>query len=185
MLNTFVFDGLNLLATGEIVTRHGVEYQNTVKANGISKLLVEGKPGRSIAIFELKRHNLLFAMDRHDRNLVKALFNNDRVVVDAFEQIMCYLFNENVRWGILTTYQLSWAIEARSDGSILVSPGYEWYTSGSSSVLSMIWYVLHRARKDESEGNNKFPMDQFTLSSQSDDISKETNDTLGSNETND
>ena len=119
IVSKHVYGGLNSLAENEIETRHGDEFGAITKADGISKLLVDGKPGRSIVIYELKRRNVSDRLIQHGNNLVTALRYQERVVVDAFEQTVGYLYSENVCWGVLTTYQRSWAIQVIRNGSVL------------------------------------------------------------------
>lgn len=156
-----VFEKLNELSNREIITNTANEMKLTIQPDGASASL-----GIIDVLWELKRRNLI---KNGYLDLATAVREGDRLVIDALEQLVGYLFLQNICWGILTTYEYFWAIEVRENGDVYISPHYKSSDSVSCSVLSMLWYVLQTARQQTINKTNKFPRDHFQVATSTSD----------------
>ena len=76
--------------------------------------------------------------------------DDPRVTLDSLEAVQQLVGNMiigKIRYGVLTTYEDWWVVELRDTGHVYISEAYCWTDSGECSVLSMLHYLVHLARK--------------------------------------
>jgi hypothetical protein len=98
-------------------------------------------------VYEAKRRNLVtYGTDLVRSCKLRIIDPKTEAVskdsLDTIQQIVGYMVEANVFHGILTTGEFYWAVELQGN---LISEPYRCQDEGESSVVSMIYYVIHLA----------------------------------------
>jgi hypothetical protein len=96
---------------------------------------------KTVAVIELKRHNLLI----NGRDLVTCYHEAKRMIEDMVFQITADHFVYKCKFGFVSTYHFTWATFLDSDGVLYISPAFNSDYNGEMSVLNMMYYVLSKA----------------------------------------
>jgi hypothetical protein len=107
---------------------------------------------------ETKRRNFALTPDLSD--IVRRYTNGDEHVMDAIYQLCGYQVKFNCKFGILSTYEFTWATLLTESGDLLISPAFCQDGAGPLSTTNMMRYVICRAADDvRSKIQWKLPQD--------------------------
>ena len=102
-----------------------------------------GKPNALLMAIEIKTRWVLSG----DTNLVGEYNQRKKPVVRSVEQIYGYLKLDNLRYGMLSTYDITWFIKLSDDRKLFISPPIKHDDTGPTLFERFAYIVLEASHK--------------------------------------